>query len=479
MRERLKTRSRREIPAVNKVLDALDDDDLATASKLPRPLVVDLVRRELSRLRSNREIPKFESMVEHLHQLLDVLRAGRLQPVINGTGIVIHTNFGRAPLAPEAIRVLTEIGSGYSNLEYDLATGGRGHRGAYVENALALLCGGEAATVVNNCAAALVLIVQHFTASGRARPQLARRVGGELPKDEIIISRGELVQIGGGFRIGEIIQATGAKLREVGATNKTTLDDYRRAIGSRSAMILKVHRSNFFMSGFVESPSAGAIAALARKKRIPLVEDLGSGAVVPTEQFGIAEHEPTPLEALKAGADLVCFSGDKLFGGPQAGIIVGKKRFVAALKREPLFRALRCDKLSFAALQTTIDLHLNHAATRIPAIGLLQVTEDELRNRAVSIQNGLSGLPLQITIGRSTARIGGGTLPKSAMTSVTIEIVPRHCSPADLAARLRDTAPRVVGYIANDRFKLDLRTILSHQDEDLVEAIRKACGETP
>ncbi len=433
MRERLKTGSRREIPAVNKVLDALDDD-LATASKLPRPLVVDLVRQELSRIRSNKEIPKFESTVEHLHQSLDLLRASRLQPVINGTGIVIHTNFGRAPLAPEAIRVLAEIGSGYSNLEYDLATGGRGHRGTYVENALALLCGGEAATVVNNCAAALVLIVQHFTANGRARPQLARRVGGNPPKDEIIISRGELVQIGGGFRIGEIIEATGANLREVGATNKTTLDDYRRAIGFRSAMILKVHRSNFFMSGFVESPSAAAIAALARKKRIPFVEDLGSGAVVPTEQFGI---------------------------------------------REPLFRALRCDKLSFAALQTTIDLHLNHAAAKIPAIGLLQVTEDELRNRAVSIKNGLSDLPLQITIGRSTARIGGGTLPKSAMTSVTIEIVPTHCSPADLAARLRNTAPPVVGYVANDRFKLDLRTIFPHQDESLVEAIRKACSETP
>src|SRR6184192_765573 len=304
MREKVKPRSRRKIPAVNKVLDALGECDL------PRPLVVDLVRRGLSKIRSDSEIPEFEWTVERLHRSLELFRASRLQPLINGTGIVLHTNFGRAPLTPEAMRALTEIGSGYSNLEYDLATGDRGHRGAYVENALALLCEGEAATVVNNCAAALVLIVQHFTASGRARPQLARRVGGEPPKDEIIISRGEIVQIGGGFRIGEIIEATGAILREVGATNKTTLDDYRSAIGSRSAMILKIHRSNFFMSGFVESPPAASIAALARKKRIPFVEDLGSGAVVPSEQFGIAEHEPTPLEALKAGADLVCFSGD-------------------------------------------------------------------------------------------------------------------------------------------------------------------------
>src|SRR4030095_13876286 len=242
-------------------------------------------------------------------------------------------------------------------------------------------------------------------------------------KSHVIISRGELVQIGGGFRIGEVIEAKGATLREGGATNKTTLDDYRRAIGPRSAMILKVHRSNFFMSGFVESPSAAAIAGLARKKRIPFVEDLGSGAVVPTEQFNIAEHEPTPSEALKAGADLVCFSGDKLFGGPQAGIIAGKKRFVTALKREPLFRALRCDKLCLAALQVTIDLHLNQAATEIPAIAMLQVTEDELRDRATAISSDLTDLPLQIAIGRGAARVGGGTLPKSTTSSITIEMV--------------------------------------------------------
>jgi L-seryl-tRNA(Ser) seleniumtransferase len=467
MRERVKRRSRREIPAVNKVLDALGEYNL------PRPMVVDLVRRELSKMRSNNEIPEFESTVEHLHRSLELFRVSRLQPVVNGTGIVIHTNFGRAPLAAEAIRALTEVGAGYSNLEYDLATGDRGYRGAYIENALALLCGAEAATVVNNCAAALVLIVLHFI-QGKLdglKPSSSRP-----EKSEVIISRGELVQIGGGFRIGEIIEAAGATLCEVGATNKTTIDDYSRAIGPRSAMILRVHRSNFFMSGFVESPSAAAIAALARKKRVLFVEDLGSGATMPTEQFGITEHEPTAAEALKAGADLVSFSGDKLFGGPQAGIIAGKKRFVTALKREPLFRALRCDKLCFAALQATIDLHLNQAAAEIPAIGLLQVAENELRIRAASIKNRLSDLPLQIAVGRSTAKIGGGTLPKSAMASVTIEIVPRRCSPADLAARLRSTAPPVIGYVANDNFKLDLRTILPQQDEAVVEAIRAACA---
>ena len=475
MRQRVKPRSRREIPAVNKVLDALGEYDLATASKLPRPLVVDLVRRELSKIRSNSEISEFGSTVERLHRSLELFRASRLQPVINGTGIVIHTNFGRAPLTPESIHALTEIGSGYSNLEYDLATGDRGHRGAYIESALALLCGAETATVINNCAAALVLIVHHFIERklDSFKPSSSR-----ANKSEVIVSRGELVQIGGGFRIGEIIEATGALLREVGATNKTTLDDYRRAIGPRSALILKVHRSNFFMSGFVESPRAESIAALARKKRIPFVEDLGSGAVVPTEQFGIAEHEPTPSEALKAGSDLVCFSGDKLFGGPQAGIIAGKKRLVAALKRDPLFRALRCDKLCFAALHATIDLHLNQRTAEIPAIKMLQATEDELRNRAVAMKDRLSDLSFQIAIGRSTGRVGGGTLPKSMTSSVTIEILPKNCSPAEFAVRLRSATPPIVGYISNDRLKLDMRTIFPHQDSLVVSAIRSACTET-
>ncbi len=448
--------SRRAIPSVTKVLDSLGKIDL------PRPVVVTIVRQELSRIRAKGEIPEFRSIVDLVRGSLEQLRASRLQPVINGTGIVIHTNVGRAPLAPEAVQALKEVGSAYSNLEYDLVTGERGRRGTYIENALALLCGAEAATVVNNCAAALVLIVQHFTRN----------------KPEIVISRGEMVQIGGGFRIGEILGATGATLREVGATNKTTLADYMRAINRQTAMILKVHRSNFFMSGFVESPSSAAIAGLARKKRVPFVEDLGSGALVATEEFGIPEHEPTPAEALKDGADLVCFSGDKLFGGPQAGIIAGKKRFVAALKREPLFRALRCDKLIFAALQSTVDLHLNESTSEIPALALLRISRDELRARAAAIFARLRGLPLQITIGRGAVKAGGGTLPRSMISSITIDIVPENCSVRDFATSLRTSVPPVVGYIANERFKLDLRTIFPHQDDAVVDAIRSACAGT-
>jgi L-seryl-tRNA(Ser) seleniumtransferase len=292
----------------------------------------------------------------------------------------------------------------------------------------------------------------------------------------VIISRGELVQIGGGFRIGEILEASGAKLREVGATNKTTVSDYMRAIGKHTALILKVHRSNFFMSGFVESPPSKEIAALARKNRIPFIEDLGSGAMFATEQIGLHEHEPTPNETLKDGADLVCFSGDKLFGGPQTGIIAGKKRLITAVKREPLFRALRCDKLVFAALQATVDLHLNRALAEIPALALLRVPKDELRARAAAMLVRLRGLPLQTTIGRGVARVGGGTLPKSIVPSVTIDILPENCSVHDFANALRKSVPPIVAYISNERMKLDLRTIFPHQDDAVVDAIRSACA---
>ena len=251
----------RAIPSVDKLLQSLGDSDL------PRAVVVSLVRRELASLRKEEHVPRFESIIERLRASIDDLQLSRIQPLINGSGIIIHTNFGRAPLADAAIEAMSEVAANYNNLEYSLTNGERGHRGSYLEQNLALLCGAEATTVVNNCAAALILILRHFTAK----------------KKEVVISRGELVQIGGGFRIPEILEASGAKLREVGTTNKTALADFARAIRPDTALILKVHRSNFFMGGFVESPSTEALADLARTKRIPFVEDLGSGAIVATE----------------------------------------------------------------------------------------------------------------------------------------------------------------------------------------------------
>lgn len=463
MHDKVKGRARRAIPAVNKILDSLGQTDL------PRPLVVDLVRRELADLRKAREIPDSGVIIERIRAALEKLRASRIQPVINATGIVVHTNLGRAPLPQGAGEMLRQVASAYNNIELDLGTGERGGRGTYLERALAVLCEAEAATVVNNCAAALVLIAHHL---------VHRQHDGIMPsssratKSEVIISRGELVQIGGGFRIGEILEATGAKLREVGATNKTTVADYARAIGKQTALILKVHRSNFFMGGFVDSPSTRELVALAHKKRVPLVEDLGSGAMISTDQIGLHHHEPTPMESLKAGADLVCFSGDKLFGGPQAGIIVGKKRSIDALKREPLFRALRCDKLTFAALQTAVDLHLNQVTSEIPALALLQIPKDELRARAAAIVTRLQGLPLKITIGAGAGKAGGGALPKSMVPSITIDLLPENYAVEEFAAALRKSTPPIVAYINGGRVRLDLRTILAHQDDLLVDAIR-------
>jgi len=445
----MKTR-RRAIPAVGKVLDALGE------TTLPRPFVVAFVRRELAYFRAQGQISSVAEMVAQIRSGLEDLEHSRLQPIINGTGIIIHTNFGRAPLSAEAVRALTEIGTHYCNLEYDLATGARGKRAGYLEQALAILCHSEAATVVNNCAAALVLIVRHFT---RAKP-------------EVIISRGELVQIGGGFRIGEILEASGARLREVGATNKTALRDYAKAIGPQTGLILKVHQSNFFMSGFAGAPPNEEIAKLARSQRIPFVADLGSGAVVATEKLGFAEHEPTPNEILKRGVDLVCFSGDKLLGGPQAGIIAGKARLIAAVKRDPLFRALRCDKLACAALAATVDAHLRNES--VPVLSLLRTPNDELHHRGEKLIDALGGLPCKPRLVECKTEIGGGTLPRSRVASIACVIEANDKSPDELAALLRRHDPPVIGYIAQGKLRLDLRTVFPAQDE-LVAAALRSC----
>ena len=441
------------IPSVDKVVGMIGDCDL------PRRVVVDVVRHELGRLRAEKKkIPNFSGVMGRVRAAVEVFRLAKIQPVINGTGIVIHTNFGRAPLGLAVIESLTAIAANYNNLEYDLSTGQRGHRAIYLERNLALLCGAEATTVVNNCAAALMLILRHFTAK----------------KKDVVISRGELIQIGGGFRIPEILEASGAKLREVGTTNKTAVNDYARVLGTDTALILKVHRSNFFMGGFVESPSTEALAKLAHTKRIPFVEDLGSGAIVSTEKLGEIEHEPTPNETLKSGVDLVCFSGDKLFGGPQSGIIAGKRRHIAALKREPFFRAVRCDKLVLTALQATVDCYLAGKSSELLALGMLEITTGDLRARAEALLGQIGELPLRAAIGEGKAQVGGGSLPRAVIPSITLDLAPKEISLDDFAGRLRRGSPPIIGYIAGGKFKMDLRTIFPQQDAQLVSALRSA-----
>jgi len=472
----------RGIPSVDKLALALGD------TGLPHPSVVATIRRELTALRKHGTIPSFDDILSHLRSALEILRASRIQPVINGTGILVHTNFGRAPLGQAVMESVTRIATQYNNLEYGLTEGGRGGRAAYLEHNLALLCGAEAATVVNNNASALVLILRHICEDETRAANSGSRNKRHLDaprKNQVVISRGELIQIGGGFRIPEILEASGMRLREVGTTNKTSLADFARAITRETALILKVHRSNFFMDGFVDSPSTEAIAKLARNKRVPFIEDLGSGAMIQTETVPGLEHEPTPAEVLRNGVDLVCFSGDKLFGGPQAGIIAGKAKLVAALKREPLFRALRCDKLILAALEGTVDIYLRHSTGHlnandamshrgIPLLAMLHLSNDELQTRAEKIIAALDGSPLKAEIGQGRAQIGGGALPRSFVRSTTLDISHNRLKPQELAARLRSHTPPIVGYIERGQLKLDLRTVFPDQDAEIVAALRAA-----
>lgn len=444
----------RSIPSVDRVLRELGE------LSLPRPAVVAVVRRELENIRNSNSAG--DGALDRVRHALHDLERSRIQTVINGTGIIIHTNFGRSPLSAAAIDALVNAGSNYNNLEYDITGGARGGRAAYLEHNLAVLCQAQAATVVNNCAAALVLVLRHFAT--------------REPKTNVIVSRGELVQIGGGFRVPEILEASGATLREIGTTNKTTLDDYKNAIDNRSAMILRVHRSNFFMGGFVDSPATPDLAKLAQDAKLPLVVDLGSGAMFDTQSLGGGEHEPTPAQTLHDGADLVCFSGDKLLGGPQVGIISGIAQHIHSLKKEPFFRALRCDKLILSALQATVDLHLAGKENEIPIMAMMRLPIENLRARAQHLIEQLTALPLLATIGHGNAQVGGGSLPQTVIPSITIDLAPKHFSLEGLATRLRTGAPPVVGYTADNRFKLDLRTIFDRQDDALVSAIRIACA---
>ena len=446
----------RSLPSVDRVLRDLGP------TPLPRPMVVNIVRECLAEARAALSAGK-SCGIDLLAVITERIRRverTRLMPVINATGIVIHTNLGRSPLSTAATNAVAEAAAGYTNLEFDLDSGERGRRGNYVEHALALLSGAESATVVNNCAAALILVL--------------RVLAGDPRRKHVVISRGELVQIGGGFRVPEILEASGAALREVGTTNKTTLADYHRAMGDDVAMILKVHRSNFYMDGFVESPSTAELSALAHEYGVPMVEDLGSGATFPTETiFANAEHEPTPEEVLAAGVDLVCYSGDKLLGGPQAGIIAGRADRVAEMKRHPFFRALRCDKLVFAALQATVDALLDGQADDLPIRRMIGQSTDVLRQRGERIITAAADSGLKLSLVPSTGQVGGGSLPKVELPSLAVVVACNRRSPLAIAQQFRHFSPPVIGFVSADRFMLDLRTVFPEQDADLINAIRR------
>ena len=383
-----------------------------------------------------------------------------LRPVINATGVIVHTNLGRAPLAASAARRVAEIAQGYSNLEYDLDEGRRSARDVHAEALLGRLTGAEAAVVVNNNAAA-VLIMLSALATGR----------------EVIISRGELVEIGGGFRIPEVMLQSGALLREVGTTNKTRAADYAAAIGERSALILRVHPSNFRIEGFTERPELEELVTLGRRFKVPVAEDLGNGNFMDwglgVGGRGSGVDEPVVRSSVDTGADVVCFSGDKLLGGPQAGIIVGRRDILGRIRTHPLMRALRVDKMTYAALEATLlEYARGRAHETVPVASMIALSAAQIEDRARRVAERLrASTRVQVEIIDGVSTIGGGSAPGSEIPTRLLSVSVGTERPDALEARLRHSAPPIIGRIEHDRLLLDLRTVLPEQDQALTDAL--------
>ena len=379
-----------------------------------------------------------------------------LRPVINATGVIVHTNLGRAPLSPAALARLVEVGAGYTNLEYDLSAGRRGARDTHAEALLCRLTGAEAAVVVNNCAAATMLAL---SALARGR--------------EVVISRAELVEIGGGFRVPDIMAQSGARLREVGTTNRTRIGDYALAIGDRTGALLRVHPSNFRIEGFTERASLTDLVGLARRFSLPLIEDLGSGHCAHTAPtIAGLDTEPTVRQSVAAGVDIVCFSGDKLLGGPQAGIIVGRSEWVSRLRRHPLMRALRVDKLTYGALEGTLGEHLaERALETVPVLRMASLPVEAIAVRAGILAGALrdAGVSVAVIDGQST--IGGGSAPGSALPTRLLALTHSTLSADALESALRALDPPVIARIEDDMVLIDLRTVAPADDQRLAELV--------
>ena len=431
-------RSLRDLPSIDRLLA---DERLAGE---PHDLVLEIARSVLERaremIRAGREPdPLVDAVLDELAQA----RRPSLRRVLNATGVLVHTNLGRAPLAEAALARVVEVGAGYSNLEYDLERGERGSRQDHLGSLLQRLTGAEAALVVNNNAAAVLLALAAL-AEGR----------------EVVVSRGELIEIGDGFRIPDVLARSGARLVEVGTTNRTRAGDYEHAIGPETAVLLRVHQSNFRVVGFSEQPRLAELAEVARRNGMPLVDDLGSGALA---RVG---DEPTPAESLRAGADLVCFSGDKLLGGPQAGVVVGQAELVERLRRHPLQRALRADKLTLAALEGTLSLALSpETRDQIPVLRMLHEPVDRVRARAERLADLVGG-----EVEETVARVGGGALPLAELPSAACAIEER------LAEPLRLGNPPVITVVRDGRTLLDCRTLIDAELDEVVAAVAAARG---
>ncbi len=462
----MKKNALQKLPAVETVLG---QPALARALEtLPRPIVVEAVRdsvnaaRAVLRRNGRAEVPSAAMLAGTAAARAHLAARPVLRRVLNATGIVLHTNLGRAPYAAPAREAVARVAEGYASLELDLETGRRGQRGTGVERWLTRLTGAEAAVVVNNGAGA-VLLALSAVAAGRG----------------VVVSRGELVEIGGSFRVPEVMEKSGARLIEVGATNRTHLRDYERAFAQHAdvAAILRVHRSNFRMQGFTRQPEIAELAALARRKRVPLIEDLGSGALADVAAFGL-EHEPTVAESLKQGVDLVTFSGDKLLGAAQAGMVLGREKWMKQLRSDPLARALRLDKLALAALEATLPLYADpeRAVREIPTLAMLATPPAVLARRARRLKAALEkrapGIEAMIAAG--AGEVGGGALPLQKLTGPVVDVRVPGKSARALEALARAAEPPIVGVIRNDRLRLDPRTLADREVPLLAAALAAA-----
>lgn len=464
----------RAIPSVDASLAALHRADAVLANSLqtPRALLRDLVaafwdsRREAIRAGACNTAEELR-LEQQLPALLAFVRKGlrpRFQSALNATGVVVHTNMGRSVLAEEARQAVIRAATGYCNLELDMTTGGRGSRHALVEDLICRITGAEAALVVNNNAAAVLLVLDTFCKGG-----------------EVIVSRGELVEIGGSFRIPEVMEKSGATLREVGATNRTHLRDYSAAINENTRALMRVHTSNYRIVGFHAAVGLSELAALAHERGLPLIEDLGSGSLMDFSSCGLP-NEPTVPEVLSQGADIATFSGDKVLGGPQAGIITGRKAMVDQLKRNPLTRALRCDKLCLAALEGTLRLYLDpeQARRNVPTLRMIASSADELakaaRNLANRLRKGINTQETlcQVSVRADVSRVGGGAFPQYDLPTTLVRLNPVKCSPTALKAALLETVPPLIGRLEDDAFCLDPRTLDAREYPDVLRVLRQA-----
>ena len=456
----------RQIPSVDELLHQPRLAKLS--SRIPRELLVEVAREVLAGMRDEitgargvSVIPVIPADLEDvIAREVERLLSRTLQPVINATGVILHTNLGRAPLAPAVLEEFRQTAIHYSNLEYDLEGGARGKRDVHTAEMLARLTGAEDAIVVNNCAAAILAVLAALAKDG-----------------EVLVSRGELIEIGDGFRIPEVMAQSGAILREVGTTNRTRLSDYENAISDKTKLLLRVHPSNFQMSGFTDKPSVKELVELSKSRNVPLIEDLGSGCLVNLSEYGI--DEPTVRQSVEAGVSLVTFSGDKLLGGPQAGIIAGRKEFVQRVRRHPLFRALRVDKLIIAALEVTLGSYQRGALDEVPAIAMIRATREEIEERCrnfireLTSTLSMSGLDIEILDGESLA--GGGSTPAQSLPTKLVRIRSARRSAAQIEQRLRrSAAAAVIARVENGAVVLDLRTVFAEQEAALIEALTLA-----